>query len=875
MVVYFLTSVVGLQRWVDYIPVKLTQGGTENSYNNNGYINVAVLPSLSSQTQAWKEYIPVYQDDVATDAWQVNSIGYIPYNYALFGDASLMLDFTNGGSIDPRVTFTRTSNATVTDSTGTLVYAPHNLFTFSESFDNGAWGRNACTILANSAVAPDDTNTADKIEETAGTNFFAINRNPSGEFSTLYTHSIYAKAAERTNIQVSFTVSSATVIFNLQNGTVRSTSGANLVSASLEAVGDGWYRCVTVIRSAASGSNILYHIVGPADGSATTYTGIAGNGVYIWGAQLNVGSLQPYYPTTVKNLLGFTQEFDNAAWTKSNATVTANAAIDPQGFMTADKLVESGSGSLAHYIGQGVITTIVGTEYTLSYYAKADERNWIQLSGASAQFGSSQWANFDLVNGVVGNKGTTQTNETITAVGNGWYRCSITITATVASSTTTGYLLVLSANAASRFPGYEAEAGKGVFIWGAQLSDSASLDSYVYNPGAAPASTAYYGPRFDYDPVTLAPKGLLIEEQRTNLLLQSEDFSTTWTNANSVEQTNVAVSPEGTQDADLLLADSATTTAARDLRQNVNGTVTAVHTFSVYAKARNGNFLAVTFRNQAAAANFCTAEFNLSTGNISIAGENGGNATGATARIVDAGNGWYRCSVSGVADTSGTQFTALLVGRTTSGTNNVSANTELCYLWGAQLEAGAFATSYIPTTTAAATRAADVAVMTGANFSNWYNQSEGTFFGAFSTIWTGSSTLASTNPGLLAVNNAETVSLNGYASRLPTATTSSLRWGSRNGATTSEITTAFNGFLQAGEQYAVAGAYASNLVAQSVNGGSAVTTTDANYGLMTINRLEIGFQRVGGSTTQLNGHIRRIAYYPRRLSNAELQGITS
>jgi hypothetical protein len=165
--------------------------------------------------------------------------------------------------------------------------------------------------------------------------------------------------------------------------------------------------------------------------------------------------------------------------------------------------------------------------------------------------------------------------------------------------------------------------------------------------------------------------------------------------------------------------------------------------------------------------------------------------------------------------------------------------------------------------------------MTGANFSNWYNQSEGTFFGAFSTIWTGSSTLASTNPGLLAVNNAETVSLNGYASRLTTATTSSLRWGSRNGATTSEITTAFNGFLQAGEQYAVAGAYASNLVAQSVNGGSAVTTTDANYGLMTINRLEIGFQRVGGSTTQLNGHIRRIAYYPRRLSNAELQGITS
>jgi hypothetical protein len=120
MVVYFLTSVTGLQRWSDYIPVKLVQTGSVNSYNNNGFIAVAPIAGLSSQTQAWKEYIPVYVDSNATEAWQVSAVGYIPYGYALFGDASLQLDFINGASLDSRVTFTRTTTATRTNSSGLI-----------------------------------------------------------------------------------------------------------------------------------------------------------------------------------------------------------------------------------------------------------------------------------------------------------------------------------------------------------------------------------------------------------------------------------------------------------------------------------------------------------------------------------------------------------------------------------------------------------------------------------------------------------------------------------------------------------------------------------------------------------------------------------
>jgi hypothetical protein len=184
----------------------------------------------------------------------------------------------------------------------------------------------------------------------------------------------------------------------------------------------------------------------------------------------------------------------------------------------------------------------------------------------------------------------------------------------------------------------------------------------------------------------------------TNLLVRSEEFETTWTNTNSTDSTNVTVAPNGTLTADLLLANATTTASARDTRQNANGTVASTHTFSVYAKAKDGNFLGMTFRNQAAAVNFCSAEFNLSNGTVSIAGTNGGNATGALASITDIGNGWYRCSLSGIADTSGTQFTVIFIGRTSSNNNSVIADTELVYLWGAQLEQSSTVGDYVPTT---------------------------------------------------------------------------------------------------------------------------------------------------------------------------------
>lgn len=403
------------------------------------------------------------------------------------------------------------------------------------------------------------------------------------------------------------------------------------------------------------------------------------------------------------------------------------------------------------------------------------------------------------------------------------------------------------------------------FLSGNQVLDpritfTRTTEATYTNSSGVLATAAIDGARFDYDPVTLAPKGLLIEEQRVNLCLQSENFSTTWTNVNSIEQTNAIVAPDGTQTADLLQADSITTASARDLRQNVTGTVTAAHTLSVYAKAKNGTFINLAFRNQAAAANSCSAEFNLATGTISIAAANAGNATGATASITSVGNGWYRCSVSGIADTSGTVFTLLFNGRTTSNSSSVAADTELCYLWGAQLEAGAFATSYIPTEASQVTRAADSAVMTGTNFSSWYNQSEGTVVVNIISA-----------PVANIVQQAWYISNNTGSNNIALRRTLgglTAAYVNVNNVTQADMVA---GAVSASASYKFAAAYKVNDFAVSLNAGAVATDTSGSVPV--VSQLTLGATAIG--TQYLNGHIQSLTYYPSRLSNAELQALSA
>jgi hypothetical protein len=805
-------------------------------------------------------------------------------------------DFTSG-FLDPRINFSRTTNATVTNSAGVITYAPHNLLTYSEQFDNAAWVKARVAISANTILAPNGTLTADIItEDLAVSDSHQISRNITTE-AVSYTYSIYFKANTRN--WAALWMGGAGAYFDLNTGSVGTVSSG--VTASISNAGNGWYRCSTTrTMSAASNAFIVYMATA---NNTVLYTGDGTSGLYIWGAQLEIGSTATAYnSTTVKNLLGYSELFDNAAWTKSNSfvqtnlltyseafdnaawakttiTATANSIVAPNGYQTADTLAATGVNSTAlqtftaaavpytysvylyRKTGTGniditvdgatwvtkVITagwtrvdttltpaagsktagirivtsgdeiyawgtqlvqgSVVGdyrrtdaaalpvyypnhngvvcaeklventataghyiqassslglSKYTVSIYAKKAENNYLWIRIDNLSFNKWVYFNLDL--------GTTYTTETgitysITPEGNGFYRCNVTWTVTTAG---TG-IVFFGTTDTEGAPSHTGDGTSGIYIFGAQLSDSASLDPYVVNAAAAPTAAAYYGARFDYDPVTLAPKGLLIEEQRSNMLLNS-----------AIAGTNLAT-------------------------QNV--TVTAVaHTLTFYG-----------------------------TGNIVLSG---------TASATLTGTGAYPTR-------STLTFTP------TAGTLTLTVTGAVQY---AQLEIGSFATSFIPTATSQVTRAADVATIQGSNFYSWYNQNEGSVF---------------VNGNI--PTDVDSPIANYYFSITDGTTSNLISVVDASGARSQVIA---NSVLQYDSMALVSEGQLKGVLAFNINNmvfcaNTTIGTVDTSCTPPIVNKFVIGKRGDLASTSEANGHIKQISYYSQRLSNDVLKGLTA
>jgi hypothetical protein len=356
--------------------------------------------------------------------------------------------------------------------------------------------------------------------------------------------------------------------------------------------------------------------------------------------------------------------------------------------------------------------------------------------------------------------------------------------------------------------------------------------------------------RFDHNPTTFESLGLLIEESRSNLILQSEDFSTTWAATRSTVATNQVVAPSGALTADIL--QDSTDNDTHFVSQSVTTTAVAI-TFSVYAKAAGRNFVTLTINDSGNVAR--TTFYNLSTGAVGTTG------TGITASVVSVGNGWYRCiatvgtALAGsnpcVIGTASADNTASYAGNGFSGVA----------IWGAQLEAGAFPTSYIPTVASQVTRASDAASMTGTNFSSWYNQAEGSFFAQFipaSSSFGANRTIFLASDGT--VNNYAGLRYTGSGTE---PTFSAVVAGTLQAA----ITT---GAMVARTSYKIVGAYEANDFAVSRNAGTVGTDTSGTVPVVT--QAEIGMLAGTSFSTQT---ISKLAYYPIRCTNAQLQALTS
>jgi hypothetical protein len=204
----------------------------------------------------------------------------------------------------------------------------------------------------------------------------------------------------------------------------------------------------------------------------------------------------------------------------------------------------------------------------------------------------------------------------------------------------------------------------------------------------------------------------LLEPQRTNLALRSEEFNLTWSSIRLSVTPNATIAPDGNTTADSLIENTAT--GARVLRQYVNTTV-SLYTFSVYAKANTRNWIYLS--NSITGATF----FDLSNGTI------GFTPGSVTASITNVGNGWYRCATVLTGRIDSILFD---IGLSTG--NNISSYTgdgvSGLYVWGAQLEVGAYPTSYIPTTSASVTRNADSITRNNIYTNGLITASGGTWF---------------------------------------------------------------------------------------------------------------------------------------------------
>jgi len=545
-----------------------------------------------------------------------------------------------------------------------------------------------------------------------------------------------------------------------------------------------------------------------------------------------------------RNLLTYTQEFDNAAWTKSNATVTANSATAPDGTLTGDTLVAM-AGTAVHWMGR-TATVTAATAYTFSVYVKAGTSNFIQLLNT----GDAQaFANFNVATGAVDTTGS-KTTASIVSVGNGWYRCIVTFNTTASLSNDHRFYMV-SSSAATYGESWTATGTESILIWGAQLEAASAASTYTRNNGGV------YPPRFDYDPVTLAPRGLLIEEQRTNLLTYSED----WTNA-AWSKTNITVtaaattSPDGTVDAQKL---EATATAATSIIAPTATVAATAATFSVYVKQGTGATTAniFTLRNATTATNLIRGTLNYSTGVFTYTT----GSTGVTA--VNAGNGWWRIVMTATSGiTSGDTIRGYV------GFDGVSQTAgDHLFAWGAQLEAGAFATSYIPTVASQVTRTADVAAITAPMFAPWYRQSEGTLVVKLTPRGVPS---GGANVRVLEINDG---GANNRNPLLYASSAGSTYFQYRVGGVDQAGLSSSAGYFAANTTITVASAYAANDFAASFS-GSAATTDNSGSVVTNATQMTIGYA-TSAPTEVLCGHIQSIDYYPTRLTNAQIQALTA
>jgi hypothetical protein len=517
------------------------------------------------------------------------------------------------------------------------------------------------------------------------------------------------------------------------------------------------------------------------------------------------------------NLLTYSNTFNNVDWVNSNITLTSGQQ-DPFGGTTGWRYLMTSIGASYLYYNS---VTINAAEMTISFWVKSN-------TGSSQTFVSTA------------NSGS-QSSPTFTAT-TSWQRFSWTFTS--------------SAGGSNILLAYNATTNCDLLIYGAQFETGVMTDYIATTTAAVSVGPVANVPRLDYLGST-CPK-LLLEGQRTNALTYSEQIdNAAWTKVLASSLANDTTSPDGYTNADKIRPNSGVTFsipasgiytagASSYIRSSGLTLTAASYTFSAFVK--KGEYDYIQLRSGT------SIDTTANGSGVTVNLNNGTTTATSGYSIEDYGDGWYRISHTFTA-TATTWYLNFWFWNSTSVTAN---GTDGVYVYGAQLEEGAYATSYIPTLGAAVTRLADVASKTG--ISSLIGQTEGVLFYDF--VWNGATTSTADYPIVLSGSD-----FNNFIG-LNTTFNSNQLLAYSGGVPVASI--AGSDFV-IGQRYKIALAYKANDFVYYVNGtlqgsdtSGAVPIGLANLQMVT---------PFGSKSTVQNAN--SILFFQTRLSNADLATLTT
>jgi hypothetical protein len=430
------------------------------------------------------------------------------------------LNFEHQDILDSRVALTRGCEATYFDEFGTLKIAATNEPVFDNNPETGeskglyvagpstdllfsglkndfsAWAKTDTTVTSNIAVAPDGTLTADQIIESIGSLGKGVSYGAqlTVAINRFYTFSVFVKKGIRASAPDHIQIvmggsaqfgSNSFVNFNISSGIITRV-GSNVYDAKVIKLPNGWFRIsITTYPGVASsttstGGSITFINNNPVAPASPSYTGSTQSDVLVWGPQLEESKrLTPYK----YNPYGVVHAQASHAWTLTNVTAIANFTKAPDESYTAERIAETTTNGGHSSSRTSAFTAVAGKTYTSAVYVKkgigATAPDNILIVYSSTFFSNGRSANFNIATGGV-NALSGATTATIEHVGDGWYKCTMSCTATSAGSVGCGISFTNNSSVATIEQTYAGQTTSDIFVWGMHIiEDSATIPEYI------------------------------------------------------------------------------------------------------------------------------------------------------------------------------------------------------------------------------------------------------------------------------------------------------------------------------------------------------------------------------------------------------------